>query len=271
MNRLLLLLCACVSLLTSCDPPANQSTDPANPTADAPYTIQTYRKNSGDCGADSSRCATIDYTYWKANGKTALADSINHYVEHLLTSPLVFSEAEMPHDATHIALDKAAEQFFGEFKKFKDELPDFAGGYSAAIDTGNLVETSNLVSMTYNTFSYMGGAHPNHWTNIGLFEKTSGREVNFSDFVTDSTGLLQLVEKVFKKQMELPANANLVQEGFFLRDEKYFFLPANIGLTDDGVVFHYNPYEIAAYALGDIMFEIPFGQLKPYVEVEKLK
>ena len=78
--------------------------------------------------------------------------------------------------------------------------------------------------------------------------------------VSDTTALLGVVEKVFRKQQGLLPQHNLEERGYFLRDGR-FFLPANIGMSKKGLIFYYNPYEIAAYALGPIEVTVPYEQL----------
>lgn len=45
-------------------------------------------------------------------------------------------------------------------------------------------------------------------------------------------------------------------------EENSFHLPASIGLTQNELILHYNPYEIASYADGPKTISIPIEELK---------
>ena len=49
----------------------------------------------------------------------------------------------------------------------------------------------------------------------------------------------------------------------FERDE--FYLPENIGLTENGLVLLYNQYEVASYADGAIELILPMNEVKNYL------
>jgi hypothetical protein len=88
-------------------------------------------------------------------------------------------------------------------------------------------------------------------------------------FIADSVALLKLVEKNFRKEEKLADNANLEEAGYFLSNHQ-FFVPANYVFTRDGILFYYNPYEIAAYARGAIQFTIPYSELNGIVKKENI-
>ena len=66
-------------------------------------------------------------------------------------------------------------------------------------------------------------------------------------------------------------NANIYQYTYHISEEWYdakeFFLP-NPALTDEGVVFSYQPYEIACFAAGMYHFTIPYNRLMDYLTDE---
>ena len=227
--------------------------------SDKPFSVETFKKNSGTCQPDSGMCAYVDLQYWKATGKSPLANSINRSVSNLLSSVL---GAEVDISKKQTGFDKAAKEYFEGYG---------AGSY-IKMDEGILTERKHLISVQHHLDEYgAGAAHNQMATVFELFDKTTGRKVKFQELVTDSTKLLKVVEAAFRKKMNVPPNANLAKKGFELRNGKYFFLPTNIGLTDKGVFFHYNPYEIAAFVVGGIDFEIPYEQLKPYLKMDKLQ
>ena len=49
-------------------------------------------------------------------------------------------------------------------------------------------------------------------------------------------------------------------------EENQFTLPENIGLSADAIVLHYNPYEVASYADGSLILEIPLEKGLAFLE-----
>lgn len=55
----------------------------------------------------------------------------------------------------------------------------------------------------------------------------------------------------------------LVELGYFNID--FLSVTDNFSLSDDGICFHYNPYEIACYALGKVSISIPYSDIRQYL------
>jgi hypothetical protein len=116
--------------------------------------------------------------------------------------------------------------------------------------------------LTIASFVYIdgGGAHPNHYTNYKCVDLVNNRNLTITDVLDTVTckGTLQaLLEKKFCTAFNVK------------KDEKisdYLFsdtipVGTNFELTSKGIAFHYNPYEIGAYALGDVHLYIPYKEL----------
>lgn len=82
-------------------------------------------------------------------------------------------------------------------------------------------------------------------TNIENFDPATGQKIMSGQVIKDQKALLPLIEKKYLA---------LKGEGFsgdYLTESGKIEFPANWGYTDAGILFHYNAYEIAAYAVGD--------------------
>ena len=44
-----------------------------------------------------------------------------------------------------------------------------------------------------------------------------------------------------------------------------FYLPDNIGYTENGLILFYEPYEIASFADGPIILTIPYTDANPFL------
>ena len=112
-------------------------------------------------------------------------------------------------------------------------------------------------------YSYTGGAHPNARTLYGSWFLEDGRRVALRDLLTPGSEerVAEIAEAVFREQRGLPTEQSLEEQGFDFPDGK-FALNENFAVTDQGLVFYFNPYEIAPYALGPTEIELTFEALE---------
>ena len=82
--------------------------------------------------------------------------------------------------------------------------------------------------------------------------------------MTDKNALRVLAEKAFRTE-----RAEAFNEGFDFDETFVFDLPINFGLTETGILFYYNAYEVGPYALGSTEFVIPFAELGNLAKIKK--
>ncbi len=114
-------------------------------------------------------------------------------------------------------------------------------------------------------YDYSGGAHGNYGTSFDTYDLAAKKKVAVPDVF--KPGYKRVVgaalEKAFRKQFRVPAGTSL--------DKGFLFQPHidpndNFYLTDKGVVFSYVPYEIAAYAVGQITLFVPWSDIRSAVQ-----
>ncbi|RYG05949.1 MAG: DUF3298 domain-containing protein, partial [Chitinophagaceae bacterium] len=90
----------------------------------------------------------------------------------------------------------------------------------------------------------------------------NGSEITLDSLIDASNRakLLSIAEGIFRKDEKLTPTETLAGKYFFLEDK--FSLPESYYVSDKGLVFLYNPYEIKAYAFGTTELVIPFASLK---------
>ncbi|MFD2569557.1 DUF3298 domain-containing protein [Spirosoma soli] len=166
--------------------------------------------------------------------------------------------ADNPTAQTDLA--QAATLFAADYETMLKEMGGLGGCWELKTKADTVYAGEKALSVKFETYAYTGGAHPNSNLSFYTFDRETGRSLTLGDMVSDTTALLGVVEKAFRKQQELLPQYNLEERGYFLRDGR-FFLPANVAMGRDGMIFYYNPYEIAAYAVGPIQVTVPYEQL----------
>ena len=163
-------------------------------------------------------------------------DNINQIAESFLTGYNEYAEDEIA----------AGNGHFQSWFKHQDA--------QVALNTGRFLTLANSLS------EFTGGAHGIQvqlWFNYDLKNK---KQLALSDFIQDTTKLKKIVEVYFRKVENLKEDAPLGADYFF--DENKFALAENFGMTRDGLVFHYNVYEIKPYSEGPTTVVVPYQAIK---------
>jgi hypothetical protein len=129
---------------------------------------------------------------------------------------------------------------------------------------------NNILGIQSHLEEYSGGAHPNHsvaYTNINT---ASGTLISLSDLLMSGyeAELNRVAEELFKKTYYIGEGRmykTYDDAGFWLEPGK-FSVPENFLITPGGLLFLFNPYEIAPYAAGAIEFFVPYLKIKNLIQ-----
>ncbi len=134
--------------------------------------------------------------------------------------------------------------------------------YANELNANALYNDHHYLVMNIGSYTYTGGAHGLEGRTAVCYDMKEKKEMQLSDVISiDSVSLQKLVEKHFREQSGLKTGQLLTE---ILFENK---LPANDNFyfTNKGLGFIYQPYEVAAYAVGIIYVFIPYTHLKPYL------
>jgi Protein of unknown function (DUF3298)/Deacetylase PdaC len=153
--------------------------------------------------------------------------------------------------------------FFSEFAKQKltlKEVKDAAVSYSRADDSRMTIvyQTDKLLSLADFRYAFEGGAHGNYTTSYTTFDINNAKPLTVNDVLMPE-GIKQLpkiLEKYLRKTFKIAPNTPLTEILF----ENEIKPNQNFYVTQKGICFAYVPYEIAAYAAGQIELFIPFSE-----------
>lgn len=175
------------------------------------------------------------------------------------------------------ALQKSAEDFFENYKDEADTLmadrdaesdSHYFLNYAQSTSANLLYNDNGFVVMPVMDYTYTGGAHGMHGTTMICFDMQHKKKMKLADIINiDSATLQSYVEKNFRLQQHIKPEEPLDK---ILFENK---LPANNNFyfTSKGLGFYYIPYEVAAYAYGEVDVWIPFTELKQYLNTEFIR
>ncbi len=255
----ILLLSVSLILLAAC---AKKEGADAAQTAALAYETIDLDKTYGVCDEPDTSCAsiTIEYPAILAAPTPQAKDSINEYVRKALLRPML---GEKPAEDVEAALS----QFIEEYKKFKVDFPDYPTSWSIEREIKVYYQNAGLASLSFYEFSFTGGAHPNSGVYYVNFDLQSGKRLTLKDLFTEGfqERLNIVAEKRFRELKAIAPNQTYADAGFWFENEQ-FKLTDNFAVGDTGVVFYYNNYEVAPYAMGPTELGISYRDLKELID-----
>lgn len=140
-------------------------------------------------------------------------------------------------------------------------VPDYALRFEEQQHAFVICQQGRLLSLGLSSYSYTGGAHGSFGTRVVSFDLATGRPLTFNDLFRPEarTGLLPLLDRGVRRTLGLAPGAALDSQ-LLVKD---LTLTTNVCLTPGGALFIYQPYEIAAYALGEVEVFVPLAELQP--------
>lgn len=242
------------------------------PVAGAPpaFELRTVERVEGDCTVEGAPCARFLARFPVLTGgvRPAVQEAVNRSIVELVASAAALIEGGKEEPAEEpAAVEDAATEFFAGWAEAREELPDDAPkAYHRWADERRmevLHADHQVLSVELLLYSFTGGAHPNTFAALESFDLATGEPLALEDLLAaDAVARLEaLGERQFRKAREIPETESLEEAGFWFEDDR-FHLPDNFAVTGDGLVFVYNPYEVAPYVFGPTRITLPWSELQ---------
>lgn len=221
---------------------------------------------------DASLKCSIDISYLRlSGGNDSVVLRINKFMASLpikRVSELITLDENVN---TPKNLEEAANDFFASFERqYKESPEEHNAGYFYEAGGDTVLITPNVIALDFHEFMYIGGAHPDRVVSYYNFDANTGKLLKLTDIVKDTVVFLKIAEQKFRESETKEAKENnrkFSMDDYFFEDDK-FILPKNISIRKEGLLFLYNPSEIALQARQHIIFNISWQELKGIV-VEK--
>lgn len=130
-------------------------------------------------------------------------------------------------------------------------------------------DTLGVVSLASTEFSYSGGAHPLTTVRYLDVGADDGRTIRFADLFRAGArdSLSAAIEPMFRAARGIAPDSSLKAAGFWFADDR-FHVNDNVALTSGGVLWHFDPYEIAPYAWGPTDLVVPFETVRAFARAD---
>jgi hypothetical protein len=232
----------------ACRPPAPDPDQPAQP-GPVVYTEHTVTVTEGECALADDPCARVSIRYQEAKlgGSEAVRDAVNTYTSHLVVSWLRDRVTEAARGATDA--ESLAEAYVAGYLEFIERSPDTAQRWTIEIAQSVVHNTPRVTTLDYTVDDDSGGAHPNSFRQLVSFDVSSGELLILDDLVADRERFTTVTEAAFRQVRGIAEDEDLTAAGFAFPDGR-FTMSENFGVVEDGLLLHWDPYEVAPYSMG---------------------
>ena len=199
-----------------------------------------------------------------SGGDSVVTATVNHSVQSFILSTVGANES-LPFP---VAMDSAATQFVTSFKQAHTDNPDMLMGYSMEINGTSLLLNPKVATIHLDGYSFTGGAHPSPFTTIVSYDLGNGGKVlTINALLTDTNAVRPLLETGYKQAKGMKPEDNISE--LLYPDLKELPMPANTAILPQGIIFYYNAYEVAPYAVGPTEIILSWEQLGALADKKK--
>lgn len=163
-------------------------------------------------------------------------------------------------------LDKEKNEYFNSIKSdSKDWLSDipYAQDWYSSSHMNLISNENDYMHIEYVGSSYEGGAHDNYGFSERVFDLKNNKKLELQDITSMPKAKL---EALLMKNINTVKSGTTDSEGEVKNSEMLLVevIPAsnNFYFDQKNLYFHYSPYEIAAFAAGDIVIPVSWKELE---------
>lgn len=182
---------------------------------------------------------------------------------------------QTPKNATNIYLNKFIDEFKSEEKNFlidqqnHQEDPDESIYSNYEILNNEIVYNKhNLISLKTNRTYYKGGAHDAHSYMNYVIDLTTGKRITENEIFNEDykDELANIIVQEIATINNVSRTEDLENIGFF--DITEIYPNKNFHINDDGIIYTFNEFDIAAYIVGPIDVHIPYEKIQHILRKE---
>ena len=263
LSPLLLLLLLCCDFgqkaqrVENTEPPAFQSTF-------VEYEIREIAERGGACEKDSTsqRCIDVNISYpvIVKGVDNPFLDSLNSSIKASILEYAFVSEKQLD-------FESLINEIKAEYELVTQDFPDYNTPWQLEVNSDIIYQDSLFISLASTIYTYTGGAHANTMQVYRSYDLQTGKVLTLADLLEEEfeIDLNEAAEVEFRMAKMIPPGRDLDDEGYFFEGNR-FRLNENFAIMNRSLLFYFNPYEIAPYALGATELEL---KLTDYVKLIK--
>ena len=233
------------------------------------YEIKTVKAVASNPQNRSKIIAEVHIKYPELRcANTKLRTSVGNYISNFIENELK-DNMNAEDTARAKTITTASKAFIRSCKSniadAKKEDPDMDQVWYCDVIGNVEMQSGNYFTIRLKYNSYTGGAHGNYGEDYATFNITTGKKIQWSDLLADADKFTKLAELRFKQVNGMPAAKKLTEDEGFSFDNDKFYLYENFGLTTDGLIIYYTPYQVAPYSFGATILQFKYFEISDYL------
>lgn len=239
------------------------ATAPADKTSQADAAQQDVAPQVPEQSVDTDNAAPLQATYPGVENKMLQTGGDGDPVSSLWYPQ--FGNAKV---------DEALKAFVeAQAREYEDELKDSLGengekpeSWSSWEQTGfYTLERPNpdVVSITFNVYSYIGGAHGQIVICVLNFNLKTGKMLTFADLFADPQKAIAIMSELCAKKLVASlgedADEEMIKDGTEATDANF----SNLSLLPDGLDVEFQPYQVGPWSIGQQQVKLSLQDLAP--------
>ncbi|MCC5861695.1 MAG: DUF3298 domain-containing protein [Gammaproteobacteria bacterium] len=241
------------TLLTACPAGGTGTRAEAPPVR---YALHEHRQESRGCARAGEPCAEVllRWPRFSPDAAPAAVAAMQAWIaDEMARDPLGDGLAASP--------EAAARAFVAAFEAEAATAP--VTEWFLRRQAQLIHQDARVISLAVDSSVYAGGAHPLSSRQLASFDRDTGERLDIEAVVRPEARTLfaDLLTRALRRERGIAAGVSLADAGFFLDDDR---VPPtdNFAVTADGWLLHYDPYEIAPYALGPVELALAFREIE---------
>ena len=222
---------------------------------------QSFEKTTTlDC---TENCPNIQIEIPVAKNANVISDSINKTVFATVKSIVDFGDK--PNNSSDY--EQLANSFIQAYEKLKKDFPKDHFGWEAKIEGEVKYSSEHILNIEIDHYTFTGGAHGYAGLRSLIFDPKTGKKIENEKLFKNWELFKVFAEIKFRSKFEIPKDQPINSTGMFFEND-VFQVSQNIFFTDEGILLHYNPYEIAAYVDGSRDLLIKYDEANDYLIIK---
>lgn len=211
---------------------------------------------------------------WLSPASGAVDEATSAFLTEEIRKGMIGDSLASIHTSPDEAFNVVSKQFFSSYRDDMSEVAqeevEDGGTYMYSYEQNTSVEVlynrGNLLSLGFWDYWYSGGAHGNYATLVQSYDLIAKKLIRPEDvFVPGYEDKISpALERAVRSRFGISTSESI---GSVLFDEE-IGPTENFGITGKGIIFNYPPYEIAAYAMGEIRLFVPFSEVSDLLRPE---
>ncbi len=231
------------------------------------FSTYTYSEKKHIDNNTELPCCSIDINLSYPTGGNTVKTSLNQ-LQRIFVAAL--PEGMQESDSPRTAAERFVKNYIAEYQadikpylKKRRHREEAWMNYEMSVQSKNLYNAHSFWGFSVEIYTYTGGAHGMTTTSYTVVDLNSGKSLLLSELFAESD--YHLINRMLCQQLadDLGTSVDRLEEKFYQPDN--IVVDDNFMISDTGITWLFNPYDIAPYSNGTTRITLPYRAIVGYL------